>query len=299
MTDSPKHKASSPVSRRRVVIGGSTAAAAAGLGLAGLASAATTDSTTADASATTSATATATSSTGVCSLTSEVTEGPYSLAGALVRRDIREGKEGVEVKYTFCVVDEANGCAPLADALVELWHCDALGEYSGFVGKNGHTEDDDSTFLRGGYTTDSDGKVHITSIWPGHYVSRAVHVHMRVHTGVTLADGTYTGGNICHTGQLFFDPDINAKIQAAAPYSANTTAETLLADDSVYDDAGAISGLLTLKPQGKNASHGYSASLTVGVDSTATSGGGGGTPPTGEPPTGAPPTDTPSVSASS
>ncbi|WP_329318417.1 intradiol ring-cleavage dioxygenase [Streptomyces sp. NBC_01262] len=298
MTDNPKHKAGSTISRRRVVVGGSAAAAVAGLAVTGAAFAGTTTSeeTTADA------TATATSTSDACyTLTAEVTEGPYSLDGALVRRDISEDKPGVEIKYTFTVLDVANDCEPLNNALVELWHCDHLGEYSGFVGGNGHTEDDNGTFLRGGYVTDSDGKVHITSIWPGHYVSRAVHVHMRVHIGQTLEDGTYSGGTICHTGQLFFDPDINATVQALSPYSENTTAETLLADDSVYDDAGVSSGLLTIKAKGKKAKNGYTACITVGVDSTATSTGGGGTPPsggpTGEPPSGAP-TDTASASAS-
>jgi protocatechuate 3,4-dioxygenase beta subunit len=296
MTDSPKHKAGSLISRRRVVVGGTAAAAVTGLGVAGAAFADTTsdETTTADATAT----ATASTSLSDCyTLTAEVTEGPYSLDGALVRRNITEDKPGVPIRYTFKVIDVANDCAPLDDALVELWHCDHLGEYSGFVGGNGHTEDDNGTWLRGGYTTSSDGTVHITSIWPGHYVSRAIHVHLRVHVGVTLEDGTYSGGTICHTGQLFFDPDINATIQASSPYSDNTTEETLLADDSVYDDAGASSGLLTIKEHGKNAKHGYRASLTIAVDSTASHEGGGGTPPTGEPPSGAP-SDTASASAS-
>jgi protocatechuate 3,4-dioxygenase beta subunit len=204
----------------------------------------------------------------VCSLTAEVTEGPYSLAGALVREDIREDKEGNEVQYTFTVVDEANDCAPLADALVEIWHCDALGEYSGFVGANGHSEEDNGTFLRGGQMTDANGQCSITSIWPGHYVSRAVHVHLRVHTDVTLADDSYTGGEIVHTGQLFFDPDINEEVQAASPYSDNTTTETSLADDSVYDDGGASSGLLTLTALGSSVSDGYKATLTIGVSTS-------------------------------
>lgn len=292
MTDSPKHKAGSQISRRRVVVAGSAAAAVAGLGVAGAAFADTTtsDATTADASADAS-------SSACYTLTEEVTEGPYSLEGALVRKDISEGKPGIPIEYTFSVVDTANDCAPLADALVELWHCDHLGEYSGFVGGNGHTETDDGTFLRGGQVTNSRGRVTIKSIWPGHYVSRAVHVHLRVHVGVTLADGTYSGGTICHTGQLFFDPDLNATIQSLAPYSANTTTETLLADDSVYDDAGASSGLLTIKACGKKPAKGYKASLTMGVDSTASHAGGGGGAPTGEPPSGAP-SDLPSASAS-
>ncbi|WP_405971881.1 intradiol ring-cleavage dioxygenase [Streptomyces sp. NBC_00988] len=269
-----RHRRDKGVQRRRVLIGGGTVALAGGLAAAGFASAdtptTTTDASTSTETSTTTVTtdASASATSGVCTLTAEVTEGPYSLDGALIREDIREEKEGVEVQYTFTVVDQDNDCAPLADALVELWHCDALGEYSGFVGKNGHTEDDDGTFLRGGVLTDSDGEANIVSIWPGHYVSRAVHVHMRVHTDVTLADGTYTGGTLVHTGQLFFDADLNEEVQATSPYSDNTTAETSLDDDTIYDDGGAASGLLTLTALGSDVSDGYTATLTVGVSTS-------------------------------
>ncbi|MDV9173717.1 intradiol ring-cleavage dioxygenase [Streptomyces sp. W16] len=266
-----RHRRDKGMQRRRVLIGGGTVAVAGGLVAAGLASADTvtaTSTATDEATSTVSTDASASASSGVCTLTAEVTEGPYSLDGALIREDIRETKEGVEVQYTFTVVDQDNDCAPLADALVELWHCDALGEYSGYVGKNGHTEDDDGTFLRGGVLTDSNGEASLISIWPGHYVSRAVHVHMRVHTDVTIADGTYTGGTVVHTGQLFFDADLNEKVQATSPYSDNTTAETVLADDSIYDDGGAESGLLTLTALGTSVSDGYTATLAVGVSTT-------------------------------
>ncbi|MGW7255153.1 intradiol ring-cleavage dioxygenase [Streptomyces sp. NPDC054834] len=262
-----RHRRGKGVQRRRVLIGGGGIAVAGGLAAAGFASAST-DTSTAETDASATTTATSSASAGVCTLTAEVTEGPYSLSGALVREDIREDKEGVEVQYTFTVVDTANDCSPLADALVEIWHCDSLGEYSGFVGGNGHTEDDNGTFLRGGQMTDSDGQVNITSIWPGHYVSRAVHVHMRVHTDVTLTDDSYTGGELIHTGQLFFDPDINSEVQATSPYSDNTTKETRLDDDTVYDDDGASSGLLTLTALGDSVSDGYKATLTVGVSTS-------------------------------
>lgn len=159
-----------------------------------------------------------------------------------------------------------NDCAPLADALVEICHCDHLGEYSGSVGGNGHTEEDNGTFLRGGQPTDENGECTIISIWPGHYVSRAVHVDMRVHTDVTLTDDSYTGGEIIHTGQLFFDQDISTEVQAASPYSANTTRETPLENDGIYDDDGASSGLPTLTALGSGVSDGHRATLTVGVD---------------------------------
>ncbi|WP_405866566.1 intradiol ring-cleavage dioxygenase [Streptomyces sp. NBC_00005] len=263
--DEVKSKANGTVNRRHVIAAGGAVAAVAGLGLAATATAAPETKAVAKARSAGSAT---TTSSGVCTLNAEVTEGPYSLEGALVREDIREDKEGVEVQYTFTVVDEANDCAPLADALVELWHCDSLGEYSGFVGGNGHTEEDDGTFLRGGQLTDENGQVSLISIWPGHYVSRAVHVHMRVHTDVTLTDDSYTGGEIIHTGQLFFDPDINTEIQAISPYSDNTTKETQLDDDTIYGGGGASSGLLTLTALGDSVSDGYRATLTVGVSTS-------------------------------
>ncbi|MFJ1971090.1 intradiol ring-cleavage dioxygenase [Streptomyces sp. NPDC087903] len=261
-----RHRRNTGVQRRRVLIGGGTAAVAGGLAIAGIASADPADNRTATATTTdATASASASASSGVCTLNAEVTEGPYSLDGALVREDIREDKEGVEVRYTFTVVDQDSDCAPLADALVEIWHCDSLGEYSGFVGGNGHQEEDNGTFLRGGRMTDANGQASITSVWPGHYVSRAVHVHMRVHTDVTLTDDSYTGGEVVHTGQLFFDPDINEAVQALSPYSDNTTQETALADDTIYDDGGASSGLLTLTALGTGVSDGYTATLTVGV----------------------------------
>ncbi|WP_371596538.1 intradiol ring-cleavage dioxygenase [Streptomyces sp. NBC_00564] len=265
--DQEMHHASDTVHRRRVIAVGGAVAAVAGLGLAATASA-TPESRAAAAARPTrsaSATATATASSSVCSLTAEVTEGPYALEGALVRTDITEGKSGVPVEYTFTVVDEANSCAPLEGALVEIWHADTLGEYSGFVGRNGHSEDDDGTFLRGGQITDSNGQASITSIWPGHYISRAVHVHLRVHTDVTLTDDSYTGGEIIHTGQLFFDATINTQVQQLSPYSSNTTKETSLDDDTVYDGGGASSGLLTLTALGSSVSDGYAATLTIGV----------------------------------
>ncbi|PGH48788.1 protocatechuate dioxygenase [Streptomyces sp. Ru87] len=256
----PKHKAPSPVSRRRVLLGGAAVAAAGGLGVAGMAS----------AGGAGSATGTATAGTGgapaVCSLLAQATEGPYALPGALVRSDIAEDKPGFPLRFLLTVVDQNTGCAPLADALVELWHCDHLGEYSGFVGGNGHEEADNGTFCRGAGMTDENGQVELTTIWPGHYRGRAVHVHLRVHTDVTLTEDSYTGGELVHTGQLFFDPQINAQVQAAAPYTENTTPETDLDEDSVYDGGGAASGLVTLFALGESVTDGYAATLTLGVD---------------------------------
>jgi protocatechuate 3,4-dioxygenase beta subunit len=203
----------------------------------------------------------------VCTLTKEMTEGPYYLDGQLVRADISEDKTGIPLQLTLTVVDDST-CAPLNSALVEIWHCDALGEYSGFVGNNGHDEPDNGTFLRGGVLTGSDGVARITSVYPGWYRGRCVHIHVKVHTDVTLTDdGSFTGGQELHTGQLFFDEPITTRVAALAVYAANTVPRTTLAQDSVYDDGGAASGLLTLTALGSSPSAGYAGTLSLGVES--------------------------------
>ncbi|MEU6381243.1 intradiol ring-cleavage dioxygenase [Streptomyces sp. NPDC046909] len=245
-----------PVGRRTVLIATGATAAAVAVGVA------TTEAPTADAADHTAPVAAA----AVCTLTKEMTEGPYYLDGALVRADIRENKTGFVLKLALTVVND-DTCAVIPNALVEIWHADVLGEYSGYVGNNGHNEADDGTFLRGGVLTNSSGVANITTVYPGWYRGRCVHIHVKVHTGVTLtSDGSFTGGTEVHTGQLFFDETITARVGALSPYSANTVTRTTLANDSIYDDGGAASGLLTLTAIGSSPSAGYTGTLTLGVE---------------------------------
>jgi protocatechuate 3,4-dioxygenase beta subunit len=200
----------------------------------------------------------------VCTLEPAMEEGPFYLSGESVRSDVSEGKAGVPLKLALTVVNSS--CTPLSNALVEIWSADALGEYSGFVGRNGHSEADDKTFLRGGVLTDSSGVANLTTIYPGWYRGRCVHIHVKVHTGVTLtSDGSFTGGSTLHTGQLFFDETITAAVAKVSPYTSNTVTRTTLAQDGVYDDKGASSGLLTLTALGSTTSAGYTGTLTLGV----------------------------------
>jgi protocatechuate 3,4-dioxygenase beta subunit len=202
----------------------------------------------------------------VCTLTKEMTEGPYYLDGQYVRTDITEGKTGFPLKLALTVVDD-DTCAVIPNALVEIWHSDVLGEYSGYVGNNGHDEPDSGTFMRGGVLTNSNGVANITTVYPGWYRGRCVHIHVKVHVNVTLtSDGSFTGGTELHTGQLFFDEALTARVAALSPYTANTVTRTTLAQDSIYDDGGAASGLLTLTALGSSPSAGYTGTLTLGVE---------------------------------
>ncbi|MFE2062440.1 intradiol ring-cleavage dioxygenase [Streptomyces sp. NPDC059467] len=199
----------------------------------------------------------------VCTLTEEQTEGPYYLDGALVRTNITEGKSGIALSLALTVVNSA--CTVIPNALVEVWHADALGEYSGYVGNNGHSESDDGTFLRGGVLTNSSGVANITTIYPGWYRGRCIHIHVKVHTGVTLtSDGSFSGGTTVHTGQLFINETITTAVAKVSPYSTNTVTRTTLSGDSIYDGGGASSGLMTVTG---STSAGYTGTLTLGVSS--------------------------------
>ncbi|MFI5963787.1 intradiol ring-cleavage dioxygenase [Streptomyces asoensis] len=254
MTDTSD--ARTPLARRAVLAAGGATAAALAVGAAAGHEAPPVD---------TAGTAPV-AAAAVCTLTREMTEGPYYLDGQYVRADITEGKPGIPLKLALTVVD-AGTCAPLPKALVEIWQADHLGEYSGFVGANGHSEPDDGTFLRGGVLTDASGVANITTIYPGWYRGRCIHIHVKVHTDVTLtSNGSFTGGRELHTGQLYFSETITTRVSRLAPYSANRVARTTLAQDSVYDGGGAASGLLTLTALGSTTSAGYAGTLTLGVE---------------------------------
>lgn len=205
---------------------------------------------------------------GACLLTPELTAGPYYLDGHLARRDITEGRPGAPLELRVQVLALPD-CAPLGGAAVDIWHCDAGGEYSGFNGNSleatsaGGTND--KRFLRGVQLTDDDGFATFSTIFPGWYEGRTVHIHLKVLEGGSLA-GTYTGGHVAHVGQAFFDEAATAEVLAADPYLARTGARTTNDEDSIYGQAGpdAITVLTPLDTGG------YRGVFTCMVDPDAT-----------------------------
>lgn len=295
------HKDTSITRRRALAVTGGTVAAG-GLAFAGY-QAAFADEATSEATTEATATATSSSTTTCMTLMTSVTEGPYYLDGALVRKDITEGKSGVPLTLRLTVVDATDGCTPVPGAAVEIWHCDAWGYYSGYTTANpggsapAESEDgstaNDKTYLRGYQIANANGVVKFETIFPGWYTPRTCHIHVKVHTGGEKEDGTYEGGKVNYTGQFFFDDEIAQEIFTLEPYSQHSGSYTTLDNDMVYDGGGASSGLLTLKPVKKaDPSKGYKGFLTLGVDpdaeSTGAGSGGGGTPPDGTPPSDAP-----------
>ncbi|MFG2027070.1 intradiol ring-cleavage dioxygenase [Streptomyces sp. NPDC048825] len=306
MTGSHRKKT---ITRRRALAVTGGGAAVGGIAIAGYQSAFAGEATTAQTAAA-SGSASADSSSGTCVLMSSVTEGPYYLDGALVRKDISEGKSGVPLTLRITVQDTTESCAPVAGAAVEIWHCDAWGYYSGYTTANpggsapAESEDgssaNDKTYLRGYQIANANGVVKFETIFPGWYTPRTCHIHVKVHTGGEKEDGIYEGGTVNFTGQLFFDDDIAQQIFELEPYSQHSGSYTGLDDDMVYDGGGASSGLLTLEPaQKKDASKGYKGYIRLGIDPDAENTGAGGGEGGGGTPPGDAPSDAPSASASS
>jgi protocatechuate 3,4-dioxygenase beta subunit len=180
-----------------------------------------------------------------CVLTPELTEGPYYVSGERIRHDITEGKPGTPLLLSALVLN-ASTCKPIRNCSVDIWHCDALGAYSGAVAGNPGTN-----FLRGVQKTNAKGVATFKTIYPGWYPGRAVHIHVKVHIG----------GSVVHTGQLFFPAAVTNAVYTKAPYSTHgTRPDTLNPQDSIFRNGGS-KGLLTLKRSGSA----YSASIAMGV----------------------------------
>jgi protocatechuate 3,4-dioxygenase beta subunit len=167
----------------------------------------------------------------------ELTEGPFWFDVDSIRSDLREDRPGATLTLALRVQDARN--TPLPDSVVEIWHCDAGGEYSGFEVATGGPpgeRTDDGTYLRGAQVAGGDGIVRFTTVYPGWYRGRTVHVHVRVHVDQQTV----------LTTQLFFDDDLSEQVYAAEPYSDHTGRDTFNDGDSIYADAG----LLTVEADG-------------------------------------------------
>jgi protocatechuate 3,4-dioxygenase beta subunit len=222
---------------------------------------------------------------GTCTLTAAKTVGPYFVEEKLNRSDVRANtsdgavQAGVPLTLTLQVFDADNGCAPVKGATVDIWHANAGGLYSdesanGTSGQN---------WLRGYQTTDADGLVTFTTVYPGWYSGRTVHIHfkVRIYTG---ADETLE-----FTSQLFFTDAMNSSVFTSySPYKdrAPKTGDTTDTTDGIYGSDGA-SLLLTPTASGS----GFKADFSVGVSQTTSQlgntsaggpGGPGGPPATGD-----------------
>jgi protocatechuate 3,4-dioxygenase beta subunit len=179
-----------------------------------------------------------------CVLTPEQTEGPYYIANEKVRRNITEGRPGAPLVLRLFVVD-ASTCRPIKGAAVDIWHADAGGVYSGFGSGSGNR-----TFMRGIQRTDAKGLARFRTVYPGWYRGRTVHIHVKVHVG----------GNVVHTGQLYFPDSWTDRVFRRRPYSRRPNRDTRNATDFVFRSGGRRSLLGLRKSAGL-----YVGTIRMGV----------------------------------
>lgn len=203
------------------------------------------------------------------STTPTVTEGPYWVDDKLFRSDIRTepttgvARAGVPLTMVINVQNIASsGCTPLAGAYVDIWHCDAKGIYSGVTqsynpgGGTGSVSTGGQKFLRGYQITDDNGQVKFTTIYPGWYSSRTIHIHVRVRT----YNGTTVLSNF--VSQIFFDETTNNTVLADSLYSRTSARDTTNASDSIYRVANAERMLAATSG---SAADGYTSTITIGA----------------------------------
>src|SRR5579872_2214600 len=204
--------------------------------------------------------------------TPTVTEGPYWVDEKLFRSDIRTdpstgvARAGTTLTLNITIQNlSGSSCTPLAGAYIDIWHCDAKGIYSDEStynpgGGTGNVNTTGQKFLRGYQITDNNGSVSFTTIYPGWYSGRTIHIHFRVRT----YSGAAVLGNF--VSQIFFDDAVNNVVLAQSTYSRTTSRDTTNSNDMVYNVANKERMLATLSG---DISSGYTASITAGVSLTA------------------------------
>ena len=196
-----------------------------------------------------------------CTLAQELTAGPYWLDAQLERSDLRwdthqvatpNPRPGVPLVLEAHVVTSADeGCHPVPGAQVDLWQCDAWGLYSDESQSGTRGQD----FLRGYQLTDRAGQVTFSTIYPGWYPGRTVHIHVRVR----LFD-PFSHPITDVSTQLFFDDAVTDLVSAKAPYASRGPRDTRNAVDPLYRQGESMQVELSGTP-----ANGYRGSVVLGV----------------------------------
>jgi protocatechuate 3,4-dioxygenase beta subunit len=189
------------------------------------------------------------------------TQGPYYVDEKLKRSDIRSDptdgrvKQGALMALTFNVSSIAKGaCTPLKGAVVDVWHCDADGVYSDAVDPSFNTVG--KKFLRGYQLTDGSGVARFTTIYPGWYPTRAVHIHYKIRSPESVRS-PYE-----FTGQMYFEEGMSDRVYAKPPYAGRGKRTVSNITDRLYNQDGGRQSMLAVTP----ARDGYRGTFDVALD---------------------------------
>jgi len=190
-----------------------------------------------------------------CVVVPHQTEGPFFVDEQLERSDIRSDpasgvmRPGTPLALTFVVSQLAsNRCAPIAGAQVDVWHCDAAGDYSGTG------EMPAQAFLRGYQRTDESGAARFVTLYPGWYFGRTVHIHFKVRT----REGRFGAREF--TSQLYFDDTLTDRVHADAPYGGRSGRRLRNREDGLFRRGGE-----QLMPPLRKSASGYATTFAVAL----------------------------------
>jgi protocatechuate 3,4-dioxygenase beta subunit len=191
--------------------------------------------------------------TAACIVTPAETEGPFFVDERLRRSDLTTGTSrdavihGTPLVLQLTVSRVTDGsCVPLAGALVDVWHADALGVYSDEQALSSAGE----RFLRGYQVTDRTGTVRFTTIYPGWYQGRTAHVHFKIRTSPASSRAEFTS-------QLYFEDATTDAVFRGRPYATRGRRDTTNASDSLFDRRLVLSL--------RKSAAGYTGTFAVGL----------------------------------
>lgn len=191
-----------------------------------------------------------------CNLAPTETEGPFptKVPASYVRSDITNGRTGYALSIKITIGNSNSNCAAIAGAIVDIWHCDAEGNYSEYGGSGMQSTDYQSLhFLRGRQTTDANGLVTFTSIFPGWYSGRATHIHVHVYN---------SSGTSLKVTQIAFPETTGSAVLAVNGYAKGMTGYTYNAKDNVFSDDTAGIEIATVTG---STSAGFALTMNVSV----------------------------------
>ena len=196
-----------------------------------------------------------------CVVRPQQTEGPYFVDEKLERSDLRTDpsdnsiSRGVPLQLQFRVSRIAGGaCSPLDDAIVDVWHCDALGAYSDV--RDSRFDTRGKKFLRGFQRTNAKGMAEFLTIYPGWYPGRAVHIHFKIRTGPGQGADEFIS-------QLYFDEAVNDRVFREALYNRQRGRRVMNDADFLFRRGGKE---LLLTPT--KSAQGYTGQFDVALQSS-------------------------------
>jgi protocatechuate 3,4-dioxygenase beta subunit len=221
----------------------------------------TASTTTTTTGTTTTTTSGSTTTSGTCTVSPTETEGPFPTKdpSSLVKADIRSDRTGITLDVKITIQNKNNSCAALEGAIVDIWHCDKDGNYSEYGGTGMQSTNYTSVhFLRGRQTTNSNGVVGFTTIFPGWYTGRATHIHVHVYNS--------SGKSLLVTQIAFPEGTDSAVVQVNAAtssgYTKGMSGYTYNKSDNVFSDDTAGIEIATVTG---SVSAGYALVHTIAV----------------------------------